>query len=205
MSRIIQSSQYETNLWSTQVNIVRLTEPIRRCVRQRTQVFKIEVSFLLLPLLSFFGSCFIFRAAKTFAPKPNGNACYAGYTERWGSYQLLILFLETEENQQAKWLINFKFQKRYLKQARARGPAQQELMVIRVLWSTKEWILPLHSPLPSPPPGLDGSLPPWTREVVKTSQRAYTARESILIGEVWSNKKGINYNSTPLPPSWMGC
>ena len=40
-----------------------------------------------LPPLSFFGSCFISRAAKTenpvplsfFAPKPNGNACYAGY------------------------------------------------------------------------------------------------------------------------------
>ena len=36
--------------------------------------------------LSFFGSCFISRAAKTenpvprsfFVPKPNGNACYAG-------------------------------------------------------------------------------------------------------------------------------
>ena len=49
-----------------------------------------SVSFLPLPLppLSFFGSCFIFRAAKTenpvprsfFAPKPNGNACYAGYS-----------------------------------------------------------------------------------------------------------------------------
>ena len=46
-------------------------------------------TFLPLPLppLSFFGSCFISRAAKTenpvpwsfFAPKPNGNACYAGY------------------------------------------------------------------------------------------------------------------------------
>ena len=39
------------------------------------------------PPLSFFGSCFISRAAKTenpvprsfFAPKPDGNACYAGY------------------------------------------------------------------------------------------------------------------------------
>ena len=38
--------------------------------------------------LSFFGSCFISRVAKTenpvprsfFAPKPNGNACYAGYS-----------------------------------------------------------------------------------------------------------------------------
>ena len=47
-----------------------------------------SVSFLSLPLplLSFFGSCFISRAVKTenplarsfFAPKPNGNACYAG-------------------------------------------------------------------------------------------------------------------------------
>ena len=42
LSRTIPSSQYETNLWSTHVNIVRLTEPIRRCVRWRTQVFKIE-------------------------------------------------------------------------------------------------------------------------------------------------------------------
>ena len=47
------------------------------------------VSFLPLPLpqLSFFCTCFISRAAKTenpvprsfFTPKPNGNACYAGY------------------------------------------------------------------------------------------------------------------------------
>ena len=94
MSRTIPSSQYETNLWSTHVNIVRLAEPIRRCFRLRTQVFKIEgfvcKRFLLslpLPPISFFGSCFISRAAKTenpvprsfFAPKPNGNACYAGY------------------------------------------------------------------------------------------------------------------------------
>ena len=42
-----------------------------------------------LPLPSFFGSRFISRAIKTenplprsfFAPKPNGNACYTGYTE----------------------------------------------------------------------------------------------------------------------------
>ena len=38
----IPSSQYETNLWSTHVNIIRLAEPITRCVRWRTQVFKIE-------------------------------------------------------------------------------------------------------------------------------------------------------------------
>ena len=42
VSRTIPSSQYETNLWSTLVNIVRLTELIRRCVRWRTQVFKIK-------------------------------------------------------------------------------------------------------------------------------------------------------------------
>ena len=53
VTRTIPSSQYETNLWSTHVNIVRLTEPIRRCVRWRTQVFKIEgfvcKRFLLSP------------------------------------------------------------------------------------------------------------------------------------------------------------
>ena len=52
------TSQYETNLWSTHINIFRLAEPIRRCVRWRTQVFKIEgfvcklsasVSFLPFP------------------------------------------------------------------------------------------------------------------------------------------------------------
>ena len=32
----------QTFNWSTHVNIVRLAEPIRRCVRWRTQVFKIE-------------------------------------------------------------------------------------------------------------------------------------------------------------------
>ena len=53
VSRTIPSSQYETNLWSTHVNIVRLAEPIRRCVRWRTQGFKIEglvcKRFLLSP------------------------------------------------------------------------------------------------------------------------------------------------------------
>ena len=39
------------------------------------------------------------------------------------------------------------------------------------------------TPTPSPLNGLDGSLPPWTREVVKTSQRA-SQQELILIGEV---------------------
>ena len=51
------TSQYETNLWSTHINIVRLAEPITRCVRWRTQVFKIEglvcKCFLPSPLPSF--------------------------------------------------------------------------------------------------------------------------------------------------------
>ena len=42
VSRTIPSSQYETNLWLTHVNTVRLAEPIRHCVRWRTQVFKIK-------------------------------------------------------------------------------------------------------------------------------------------------------------------
>ena len=63
-----------------------------------------EVSFLplLLPPLSFFGSCFISRAAETenpvprlfFAPKPNRNACYAGYFclgQNHGHYNLQCL------------------------------------------------------------------------------------------------------------------
>ena len=88
------TSQYETNLWSTHVNIVRLAEPIRHCVRWRTQVFKIKgfVCKRFLPSpppLSFFGSRFISRVVKTenpvprffLAPKLNGNACYAGYKQ----------------------------------------------------------------------------------------------------------------------------
>ena len=43
------TSQYETKLWSTHVNIVRLAEPISRCVRWRTQVFKIEGAFHSFP------------------------------------------------------------------------------------------------------------------------------------------------------------
>ena len=72
----------------------RLAEPIRRCVRWRTQVFKIEgfvcKRFLPSPSpppppLSFFGSRFICRSVKTknplprsfFAPKPNALATQA--------------------------------------------------------------------------------------------------------------------------------
>ena len=71
VSPTIPSSQYETNLWSTHVNIVRLTEPIRRRF-SKSRGLSESVSFLTLtlPPLSFFGSCFISRVAKTENPVP---------------------------------------------------------------------------------------------------------------------------------------
>ena len=92
------TSQYETNLWSTHVNIVWLGEPISRCVCWRTEVFKIEgfvcKHFLPSPLpppsfifwLLFHFSC---SQNRSFVLKPNRNACYAGYIEL-GIYVLLV-------------------------------------------------------------------------------------------------------------------
>ena len=63
---------------------------------------KKKESFLPLPLppLSFFGSHFISRAVKTenlpqsfFAPKTNGNACYAGYRLRLDKACIIIVSL----------------------------------------------------------------------------------------------------------------
>ena len=66
------TSQYETNLWSTHDNTVRQAEPISRCFAgerrfSKSRGLSASVSFLPLPLppLSFFGSHFISRAAKT--------------------------------------------------------------------------------------------------------------------------------------------
>ena len=56
------TSQNETNLGSTNVNIVRLAEP-KSGSRLISRAFKTETP---LP-------------RSRFAPKPNGNACYAGY------------------------------------------------------------------------------------------------------------------------------
>ena len=73
---------------------------------------------------------------------------------------------------------------RYLKQAR--GPTQWELILVR---STMGWILQLHP------------LPPWMREVLKTSQRAWTVRA--YLG--WKHHEapwGEYYNSTPSPNGW---
>ena len=53
------------------------------------------------------------------------------------------------------------------------------------------------TPTPSPLHGLDGSLPPWTREVVKTSQRACTARAYLDWRSVKQQERNI---TTPLPP-----
>ena len=95
VSRTIPSSQYETNLWSTHVSIALLAEPIRRCVRWRTQVFKIEGFFwkCFLPspppsptfifwLLFHFSRGQNEESRSSVFPKPNGNACYAGYETR---------------------------------------------------------------------------------------------------------------------------
>ena len=85
--------QYETNLWSTHVNIVRLAEPIRRYVRWWTQVFKFEGLVCKRFLPSFAHPppppllIYCSRAVKTenpvprsfFAPKLNGDVCYADY------------------------------------------------------------------------------------------------------------------------------
>ena len=70
--------RYETNLWSTHVNIVRPAEPIRRCVRWRTRVFKIE-GFVCKRFLPSPPPPPVPRSF--FAPKLNGNACYAGYVQ----------------------------------------------------------------------------------------------------------------------------
>ena len=59
----------------------------KACRFLKSRDLSTSVSFLPLPLLSFFGSCLISHAAKTenpvprsfFAPKLNGNACYTGY------------------------------------------------------------------------------------------------------------------------------
>ena len=79
MSRTIPFSQYETNLWSTHVNIVRLAEPIRHCVRWRTQVFKIEgfVRKRFLPSLPS-PPTFIFLALVSFLAQPKSRIPFLG-------------------------------------------------------------------------------------------------------------------------------
>ena len=64
------TSQYETNLWSTHVNIVRLAEPIRRCVRWRTRGVCLQAfpSFRFpspSPLLHFFDRSSVFLCLET--------------------------------------------------------------------------------------------------------------------------------------------
>ena len=76
------TSQYETNLWSTHVNIVLLAKPIRHCVRWWMQVFKIEgfvcKHFLPSPPpspVSIFWLLFISRMAKAENPVPRVFLC----------------------------------------------------------------------------------------------------------------------------------
>ena len=76
------TSQYETNLWSTHVNIVLLAKPIRHCVRWWMQVFKIEgfvcKHFLPSPPpspVSIFWLLLISRVAKAENPVPQVFLC----------------------------------------------------------------------------------------------------------------------------------
>ena len=76
------TSQYETNLWSTHVNIVQLAKPIRCCVRWQMQVFKIEgfvcKHFLPSPPpppVSIFWLLFISCVAKAENPVPQVFLC----------------------------------------------------------------------------------------------------------------------------------
>ena len=74
------TSQYETDLSSTHVNIVRLAEPIRRCVRWRTQVFKIE-GFVCKRFLPFFPSpspLFHFLALVSFLARSKPKVPFLG-------------------------------------------------------------------------------------------------------------------------------
>ena len=79
VSRTIPSSQYETNLWSTRhVNIARLAEPIRRCVRWwRTRVFKIE-GFCLQAFPSFPSPYFHILALVSFLARPKRRIPFLG-------------------------------------------------------------------------------------------------------------------------------
>ena len=83
MSRTIPSSHYETNIWSTRVNIARLAEPIRRCVRWRTQVFKIEGSVCkrFLPSLPP-PPTFIFWALVSYIARPKPRIFLCSETKR---------------------------------------------------------------------------------------------------------------------------
>ena len=78
------TSQYETNLWSTHVNIVRLAEPIRHCIRWRMQVFKIEgfVCKRFLPFSPSFIFWFSFNFSRDQNWKSPSTASFCSETKR---------------------------------------------------------------------------------------------------------------------------
>ena len=58
-----------------------------------------------------------------------------------------------------------------------------------------------YNSTPTPLHGLDGSLPPWTREVVKTSEKACTARAYLDWRSVKQQERNIT--TRPPPPLWI--
>ena len=68
------TSQYETNLWSTHVNIVRLAEPIRHCVRWRTR----GVSLQAFPSFASPSPLFHFLALVSFLARSKPKISFLG-------------------------------------------------------------------------------------------------------------------------------
>ena len=68
------TSQYETNLWLTHVNIVRLAEPIRHCVRWRTR----GVSLQAFPSFASPSPLFHFLALVSFLPRSKPKISFLG-------------------------------------------------------------------------------------------------------------------------------
>ena len=68
------TSQYETNLWSTHVNIVRLAEPIRHCVRWRTR----GVSLQAFPSFASPSPLFHFLALVSFLARSKPKIAFLG-------------------------------------------------------------------------------------------------------------------------------
>ena len=93
------TSQYETNLWSTHVNIVRLAEPISRCVRWRTRGVCLQAfpSFPFpspSPLFHFFDRSSVFLCSETkrkrLLRRLTAKKNYLGFATPWNVLKLFF-------------------------------------------------------------------------------------------------------------------